>query len=119
VPARRRVEDRLLAELACWSRDLEADELTCRLREAGIAAGVVSHAGDLATHPEFEARDFMRPIRINGHHTMRHAGVPWTTSHPDSLTFDPPPALGEQGHDVMRDILGYSEEQIDHLLAQL
>jgi benzylsuccinate CoA-transferase BbsF subunit len=110
VPARRRIEDQFLSDLSRWSRELAADDLVCRLRGAGIAAGVVSHAGDLATHPEFEARDFMRPIRINGQHTMRHPGVPWTTSHPESLTFNPPPALGEQSREVMRDILGYSED---------
>jgi len=119
VPARRRIEERLLAELACWSRELEASELVCRLREAGIAAGLVSHAGDLATNAEFEARGFMRPIRINGEHEQRHPGVPWTSSHPDSLVFAPPPALGEHSRAIMRDVLGYSEEQIGALLARL
>jgi crotonobetainyl-CoA:carnitine CoA-transferase CaiB-like acyl-CoA transferase len=98
-----------LSDLARWSRDQDAADLVCRFRDAGIAAGIVSHAGDLATHTEFAARDFMRPIRINGRHTMRHPGVPWTTSHPNSLTFGSPPALGEQSREVMHDILGYSE----------
>lgn len=117
--ARRRIEERLLAELAGWSRDQDAGQLVCRLREGGIAAGIVSHAGDLATHPEFAARDFMRPIRINGERDLRHAGVPWTSSHPDSLVFTPPPALGEHGRPVMQEILGYSSEQADELIARL
>lgn len=107
VPARRRIEERLLADLSGWSRDQEAGDLIGRLRDAGIAAGIVSHAGDLATHAEFESREFMRPIRIDGQHTMRHPGVPWTTSHPDSLTFDPPPALGEHNTEIIHDILGH------------
>jgi CoA:oxalate CoA-transferase len=119
VPARRRIEDRLLADLACWSRGLEAGELVSRLREAGIPAGIVSHAGDLATHPEFEARGFMRPIRINGSREMRHQGVPWTTSHPDSLGFYPPPALGEHSRAVLREVLGYPEDRVEELLARL
>jgi crotonobetainyl-CoA:carnitine CoA-transferase CaiB-like acyl-CoA transferase len=119
VPARRRLEDRFLADLACWSRGLEAEDAVCRLREAGIAAGIVSHAGDIATHPEFNARGFMRPIRINGGPALRHPGVPWTTSHPGSLVFEPPPALGEHSRAVLRDVLGYSEEHADRLLAKL
>jgi crotonobetainyl-CoA:carnitine CoA-transferase CaiB-like acyl-CoA transferase len=119
VPARRRIEDRLLADLACWSRSFEAGDLVCRLREAGIPAGIVSHAGDVATHSEFEARDFMRPIRINNVRELRQPGVPWTTSHPDSLVFQPPPNLGEHSQEVMSTILGYSEEQVDDLLARL
>jgi crotonobetainyl-CoA:carnitine CoA-transferase CaiB-like acyl-CoA transferase len=119
VPARRRIEDKLLTDLAGWSRALEADELVSRLREAGIPAGVVSHAGDIATHPEFAARGFMQPIRINERHDMRHPGVPWTTSHPGSLVFDPPPALGEHSREVLCGVLGYSQERSDQLLARL
>jgi benzylsuccinate CoA-transferase BbsF subunit len=119
VPARRRIEDQFLSDLSHWSRDQEADGLVCRLRDAGIAAGIVSHAGDLATHTEFALRDFMRPIRINRFHDMRHPGVPWTTSHPESLTFTSPPALGEHTTEVMRDILDYSQERIDRLPVQV
>ncbi|MGD9893852.1 MAG: CoA transferase, partial [Dehalococcoidia bacterium] len=112
VPARRRIEDQFLSDLSRWSRDLDVVELICRLRDAGMAAGVVSHAGDLATHTEFAARDFMRLIRINHTNEMRHPGVPWTTSHPNSLTFGPPPALGEHTAEVMHEILGYPEPPI-------
>lgn len=119
VPARRRIEDRLLADLARWSRGLDEHELIGRLRQAGIPAGIVSHAGDIATSREFEARGFMRPIAVGEGHIMRHPGVPWTTSHPDSLVFDPPPALGQHSRAVMRDILGYSDDRIDDLLSRL
>jgi crotonobetainyl-CoA:carnitine CoA-transferase CaiB-like acyl-CoA transferase len=119
VPARRRIEERLLAELGAWSRGFDAHELANQLREAGIAAGVVSHAGDLATRPDFEARGFMRPICINNSRELRHPGVPWTTSHPESLVFDPPPALGEHSREVLEDVLGYPEERVDELLSRL
>ena len=119
IAARRRIEERLLAELAGWSRGIEAEELVRRLRGAGIAAGLVSHAGDLATHPEFEARGFMRPIRVTPEAERRHPGVPWTTSHPGSLVFAPPPALGEHSRRVLRDVLGYDEPRIDELLSRL
>ncbi|HLZ72811.1 MAG TPA: CaiB/BaiF CoA-transferase family protein [Dehalococcoidia bacterium] len=119
IPARRRIEERLLAALACWSRELAADDLVCRLREAGIAAGIVSHAGDLAGSAEFAQRGFMRSIRVAPDAERRHPGVPWTSSHPDSLVFAPPPALGEHSRAVMRDVLGYADEQIEELLARL
>lgn len=119
VPARRRVEDRLLADLACWSRGVDATDLVNRLRGAGIPAGIVSHAGDLATHPEFDAREFMRPIRVNDSQEKRHMGVPWTTSHPGSLVFTSPPALGEHGPRVMSEVLGYPPERVEELLARL
>jgi crotonobetainyl-CoA:carnitine CoA-transferase CaiB-like acyl-CoA transferase len=119
IPARRGIEDRLLADLAGWSRGLEPEDLACQLRAAGIAAGIVSHAGDIATHAEFAARDFMRPIRINDTHEMRHPGVPWTTSHPGSLVFGSPPSLGEHSRAVLCEVLGYSEEEADALAARL
>ncbi|HEY7294558.1 MAG TPA: CoA transferase [Dehalococcoidia bacterium] len=119
IAARGRVAERLLAELACWSRGIEAGELVRRLRDAGIAAGVVSHAGDLATNPEFERRGFMRPIRVGKEQERRHPGVPWTTSHPDSLVFAPPPALGEHSRRVLHDVLGYDEARIEELLSRL
>lgn len=119
VPARRRIEHQLLAALASWSRTLDGADLVCRLRDAGIPAGIVSHAGDLATHPAFAARGFMRPIRINSAQEMRHQGAPWTTSHPGSLVFNPPPALGQHSRAVMRDRLGYSEERVEELLSRL
>lgn len=119
LPARRRIEDRLLADLARWSRGFEVGELVGRLRKAGIPAGVVSHAGDIVTHPGFAARGFMRPIPVSGGRIVRHPGVPWTTSHPGSLVFGPPPALGEHSSAVLGEVLSYPKERVEELLARL
>ncbi|MFN8556803.1 MAG: CoA transferase [Dehalococcoidia bacterium] len=119
VPARRRIEDRLLADLCAWSRELDEDDLVGALRGAGIPAGVVGHAGDIATHPEFAARGFLRPLPVSATQSMPHMGVPWTTSNPETLVYGPPPALGEHGRRVMGDLLGYAPERVDDLLARL
>jgi crotonobetainyl-CoA:carnitine CoA-transferase CaiB-like acyl-CoA transferase len=119
VPARRAIEDLLLGELATWSREQDRDTLVRSLRQAGIAAGMVSDAGDIAKHPELNQREFMRPICINNSREMRHMGVPWTTSEPASLIFSPPPGLGEHTPDVLSGVLGYPAARIDDLLARL
>lgn len=119
VSARRRLEDRLLAELSQWSVSFEPYELSSALRAAGIPAGVVSDTADIATHEDFNRRGLMQSIDVGATERMTLMGIPWTTTRPDLLTFGPPPKLGEHTEGILRDVLGYPCERISRLQSEL
>ena len=42
-------------------------------------------------------------------------GIPWLLTHAPNGVRSPAPLLGQDTDQVMRDVLGYSKEQIDRL----
>lgn len=114
VAARRELD----AEIAARTRLEDAFELAERLQRAGVHAGPVQHAGDLANRdPQLAAREFFGsaraekwgeygldrfPARFNGERPAIYEGVR---------------QVGEDTFDVLSTILGYDDERIAALMA--
>lgn len=62
VEQRRAAHDELDARIAAWTREHEADEAMQRLQAAGIAAGLVCNARDLAVDPQLAARQWFQSV---------------------------------------------------------
>ena len=56
--------DRLIAQ---WTTALPAEKIVSTLQAAGVPAGVVQNAGDVAHDPQFLSREFFLP-RLNPQH---------------------------------------------------
>ena len=95
----------------------ERESLVDRLVRAGVPAGPVQSVDEVVEDPHVAARELLAPVE-NRHtgETVRTAGVPLVTSDGRPDAGDHPPTLGEHTRDVLDD-LGYTEEQIDRMLA--
>ena len=117
VESRLANQDALDAALADWTRDHEAYALMASLQAAGVEAGVVQGFDDLLADPQLAHR---------GHWVrLRHV-------HLGELCFDrsgfrlsggsggfsrPGPNLGEHNREILTEILGLDDAEIDRLIA--
>jgi crotonobetainyl-CoA:carnitine CoA-transferase CaiB-like acyl-CoA transferase len=106
------------AAIAARTREMDAFELAERLQRAGIHAGPVQHAGDLAERdPQLAARDFFGtahaerwgeygldrfPARFDGQRPPVYEGVH---------------QVGQDTFDVLSGVLGYDDERVAELMA--
>jgi benzylsuccinate CoA-transferase BbsF subunit len=88
------------------------------LQEHGVPAGVVQDARDLYEDPQ---------LRHRGHYQMRpHAEMGEIPLEMPAIRFSatpvrldrPAPLLGEHNDHVFRDLLGYPQDEFDHLIAE-
>jgi len=109
---RKKHKEELDGYLEAWTVRQSAESLVQRLQWAGVSAGVVQNAEDLAGDPQLLARHFF--VSMN-HPTL---GESKTDTSPirflDSARgpFKAAPLLGEDNQYVYRELLGLSEEMI-------
>lgn len=109
--------DELDAFLAGATREQEAHALAERLQRAGIEAGAVQDVEELNRDPQLLHRGHFRelrhehlgPLRFENY-AIRVAGAP-----PELRT--PGPHLGEHTREVLHDLLGLPESEIERLEA--
>ncbi|HKA53352.1 MAG TPA: CoA transferase [Candidatus Binatia bacterium] len=112
LSARKQNEDALDALVAAWTLTRTPAEVTQQLQAAGIPAAPAMSNKDLATDPHLNSR----PIFVYHEHpevgVQQHIGIPWQMSKTPLSVRHPAPTLGQDTDYVLRDILGYSEEEV-------
>jgi crotonobetainyl-CoA:carnitine CoA-transferase CaiB-like acyl-CoA transferase len=114
---RKRHEDELEARLTHWTTTLAPDEATRRLQAAGVAAFSAMTNQDLAEDPHLNGRGFFVDVPHPEVGKRHHAGIPWRLSGTPCAVTAPAPCLGEHSREVLGDVLGYSEAEIESLAA--
>jgi crotonobetainyl-CoA:carnitine CoA-transferase CaiB-like acyl-CoA transferase len=114
---RKRHEDEIEARLTRWTTTLSADEVTRRLQAAGVAAFPTMTNQDLAEDPHLNGRGFFVDVPHPEVGKRHHAGIPWKLSKTPCAVTAPAPCLGEHSREVLSDVLGYSEVEIEALAA--
>jgi crotonobetainyl-CoA:carnitine CoA-transferase CaiB-like acyl-CoA transferase len=101
--------------LTSWSEQSDKWEVTRKLQAAGVAAFPSMNSKDLAEDPHLNERGFFvrLPHPEVGAHT--HAGIPWLLTNSPNGVRTPAPLLGQDTDQVMRDVLGYSDQGIARL----
>ncbi len=114
--ARRKVhQDELDGHIGQWTARFSPDEVVALLQEAGVPAGVVQNAADLAEDPHLAARRFFLPLC--------HPVLGETPADASPIRFrgDPPPEwraaplLGEANRYVLGELLGLSDAECARL----
>ena len=70
---------------------------------------------DLIEDPHLNARGFFERLAHPEVGVRTHMGIPWRLTHAPNGVRSPAPVLGQDTDHVMRDVLGYSAEQIARL----
>ena len=107
--------DKLLAE---WTVQHTGEEVVGRLQEAGVSAGLVQNAKDLANDPQLRARDFFVQLE--------HPVLGKTMSDRSPIRFEEDltagwkaaPQLGEDNRYVFLELLGFSERELSHYVEK-
>ena len=103
--------------LGAWTTTQDDRELMSLLQSSGVCAGAAFTAQDLVEDPHLRARDFMlqfeNPVcpqagaRVYAGRPFRIPGAP--------LTIRNAAALGEHNTEVLRDVAGMSQDEIEEL----
>ena len=100
-----------------WFAKCSKSEAVTKLLDAGLAIGPVQNAQEVYECPHLEARKTLVDIPDPILGQVKLVGSPVKlSSSPDPVT-QAAPLLGENSREILRDTLGYSEENIE-LLAQ-
>ncbi|HZP43334.1 MAG TPA: CoA transferase, partial [Candidatus Binatia bacterium] len=117
VVGRKRHEDELEELLTAWTRTRTPEEATATLQAAGIAAFTAATNRDIAEDPHLNARGYFVELEHPEVGTRRHTGVPWRMSASDCRVRRPAPCLGADTNQVLRDVCGYDDAEIERLRA--
>ena len=98
-------------------REKDADAWVPLLLEAGIPVGRVNTLGAAFSNPQIVHRDMVLDLTARDGRRVRVAGNPIKFDHdtPSPAAF--PPLLGENTRDVLGEVLGLAEEEIEAALA--
>jgi benzylsuccinate CoA-transferase BbsF subunit len=114
---RKRHEDEIEARLTRWTTTHSPEEATRRLQAAGVAAFPAVTNQDLADDPHLTGRDFFVDLPHPEVGKRHHAGIPWKLSEMPCAVTAPAPCLGQHSREVLQEVLGYSESEIEALAA--
>ena len=113
--ARKANEDALEELLTAWTQDRDKWEVTRTLQAAGVAAFPSMTSKDLADDPHLNARGFFARLEHPEVGVRAHTAMPWRLSNAPNGVRTPAPLIGNDTDYVMRDLLGYTAEEVAEL----
>lgn len=114
---RRRRHATIDTEIAAWTRSRDVHETAALLQGAGVAAGPVLSNLEMVADPHLRVRNQIVPIDHPDAGRREFPGFPIRLSGTPVERFAGAPTLGQDNEAILRDLLGYSEEEYAALLA--
>lgn len=115
---RHRHRDELDQALATLTAPWDREELFHRLQEAGVCAGPVHDELDCLASPHLAERGFFEELEMPGVGRHVYPGIMTRWQETPNQIRRPPPLLGEHNEEIYLDLLGYSREEYDALVAR-
>ena len=113
-----KVEDRLANQeeieikLSDWTQVRPPKAVMEALHAEGVPAGVVQRSSDLQRDPQLAHRRFFRDLEHQEMGTIPYPGHQFRISGYDSGPRSAAPVLGQHNDEVLRDVLGMTDEEI-------
>jgi crotonobetainyl-CoA:carnitine CoA-transferase CaiB-like acyl-CoA transferase len=108
-------EEEMENRIAAWMKGKNRDEAVAACQEMKIPAGPVLEIGEVAEHPHSWAREMIVELERTGGERIKLLGSPFHMSLTPGIMESTAPLLGEHTGEVLRDVLGYSDEELRRL----
>jgi benzylsuccinate CoA-transferase BbsF subunit len=118
LESRLRNADELDRLMGGWTTQYSAEEVMTVLQEAGVAAGVVQDASDLARDPHLQSRGFFITLAQSGTGLTTMDGAPMKLSESPAAFRRAAPLPGQDNDYVFGQLLGLSEEERERLKGE-
>lgn len=112
LSARQQHEEALEALITAWTITRSPEEATEQLQAVGIPAAPSMSNKDLSTDPHLNSRSIFAYLDHPEVGKQQHVGIPWQMSKTPLTIQRPAPLLGQDTEYVLRELLGYSAEEI-------
>jgi formyl-CoA transferase len=111
-PMRVRYRDTLVPLLAEMVKTKTKQEWIDQLEAAGVPCGPINNLEEVFENPQVDARGMRIDLPHPTGGTVKLVGSPMKMSATPPQYDMPPPLLGQHTEDVLRELLGHSEEEI-------
>jgi len=95
-----------------WTKDQEPKALMQLLLSYGVPAGVVQRSSDLESDPQLAHRNYFRHLEHQEMGTIPYAGHQFRIKGYDNGPRFPAPVLGQHNEQVLREILGMTDDEV-------
>jgi crotonobetainyl-CoA:carnitine CoA-transferase CaiB-like acyl-CoA transferase len=119
VEGRRAAHNMIDEHLASWCADRPVQELVDALVAAGVPAASVINPRDIAKHPQLRHRRLFEALEhpVVGRHELPSAPFRFASRGEAGWLRRPAPTVGQHNHDVLRELLDLSDDELDQLRA--
>jgi crotonobetainyl-CoA:carnitine CoA-transferase CaiB-like acyl-CoA transferase len=117
-PSTQFFRDLLEQLLTAWTTRHDRWEITHTLQAAGVAAFPSMSSKDLVNDAQLNGRGFFTRLPHPQVGVQTHTGIPWILTNAPNGVRTSAPLLGQHTDEVLRDVLGYTDEEIAQLRAQ-
>jgi crotonobetainyl-CoA:carnitine CoA-transferase CaiB-like acyl-CoA transferase len=100
--------------IEAWTLTLDSTEALLKLDEVSVAAGPILNVKDMFENEQYQARELFQEVTIDGKPLSIPAIIPRLSKTPGETDF-PGPDLGQHNEEVLKNILGLSDQEINTL----
>ena len=111
-------EDELERLLTAWTTQHDRWDITHTLQAVGVAAFPSMSSKDLVEDAQLNGRGFFARLPHPQVGIQTHAGISWMLTNAPNGIRSPAPLLGQHTDEVLRDVLGYTDDDIARLREQ-